>query len=152
MTKLGEKTKHYTARASEQAWRQPFLDALVDTSNVSAAAKKAGISTSHVYRTRREDDSFARAWYEALEEGYANLEMDLLYRMRHGELSPAAGSKKRTRKFDNAVALRLLAAHRETAAQQRAARDNVSALQMREAIERKVQALREQAKSQRGNA
>ena len=47
------------------------------------------------------------------------------------------------RQFDNATALRLLAAHRESTTRSRAIRDNVSAADIRASIDRKVELIRE---------
>jgi hypothetical protein len=94
------------------AWREPFLAALAESSNVSAAARKAKVPTGTEYKLRRGDADFRGAWLNALCEGYDNLEMSLLHRLRIGELE---GTKtKNRRKFDNATAFRLLAAHRES--------------------------------------
>jgi len=124
-------------------WMKPFLAALADTSNVSAAARKGKVDTSTVYDRRRQDAEFAREWQVALCEGYDNLEMDVLYRLRTGELRPATGAKRAVRQFDNATALRLLAAHRESTTRSRAIRDNVSAADIRASIDRKVELIRE---------
>ncbi|MFZ5745453.1 MAG: hypothetical protein ACOY7T_13340 [Pseudomonadota bacterium] len=94
-------------------WSRLFLAELAATSNVSAAARKAGVCTSTAYEARRQSAEFNRAWQQALCEGYDLLEMDLLRRLREGEVKPAAGAKRGVRTYDNAAALRLLAAHRE---------------------------------------
>lgn len=136
-------------------WTTVFLAALADTSNVAAAARKAGIDVSTAYTRRRNDHDFNRQWQVALCEGYDNLEMDLLYRLRTGELKAPAGTKRASRSFDNATAFRLLAAHRESAVRERARRDHVSAEEIRAAIDRKVDELRRRvmaAKAQRDAA
>lgn len=94
-------------------WTTTFINALGETSNVKAACDLARISQAAVYKKRREDADFARAWYAALAEGYDNLEMDLLARLREGRLEDvdAEGNK---RKFDIGTAFRCLIAHRET--------------------------------------
>ena len=94
-------------------WTTTFINALGETSNVKAACDLARISQAAVYKKRREDANFARAWYAALAEGYDNLEMDLLARLREGRLEDvdAEGNK---RKFDIGTAFRCLIAHRET--------------------------------------
>lgn len=133
-------------------WTATFLAALADTSNVAAAARKAQIDVSTAYHRRRQDHEFNRNWQVALCEGYDNLEMELLYRLRTGELKPPAGAKRASRSFDNATAFRLLAAHRESAARERARRDHVSAEEIRASIDRKVEELRRRvmdAKAQR---
>jgi hypothetical protein len=68
-----------------------------------------------VYKTRRDDAGFAAKWRAALHEGYDNLEMDLLGHLRAP--NPA-------RKMDVASSLRLLIAHRETVARERALRED----------------------------
>ena len=130
---------------AEPRWTKPFLSALAETSNVTAAARKARVDTSTAYARRRDDADFNRRWQVALCEGYDNLEMELLHRLRTGELKPAAGTK-RSRSFDNATAFRLLAAHRESATRERAMRDHVSAEEIRAQIEAKVAELRERAR------
>ncbi|WP_298190198.1 hypothetical protein [Novosphingobium sp.] len=124
-------------------WTTVFLSALADTSNVAAAARKAAIDVSTAYHRRRHDHEFNRNWQVALSEGYDNLEMELLYRLRSGELKPASGTKRAVRSFDNATAFRLLAVHRESAARERARRDHTSAEEIRAAIDRKVEELRQ---------
>jgi hypothetical protein len=94
------------------ARREPFLAALAESSNVFAAARKAKVPTGTEYKLRRGDADFRGAWLNALCEGYDNLEMSLLHRLRIGELEGTP--TKNRRKFDNATAFRLLAAHRES--------------------------------------
>lgn len=108
------------------ALREPFLAALAESSNISAAARKAKVPTSTTYKLRREDAGFRSAWFDALCKGYDNLEMSLLDRLRIGELE---GTKaKARRKFDNATAFRLLAAYREAVSQQKAIREDEDAM------------------------
>lgn len=148
-------TTHHSEPHAEPHWMADFLAALADTSNVAAAARKAGIDVSTAYHKRRHDHEFNRRWQIALCEGYDNLEMELLFRLRTGELKPTAGTKRASRSFDNATAFRLLAAHRESAARERARRDHVSAEEIRAAIDRKVDELRRRvmdAKAQRDAA
>ncbi len=106
------------ARGAPKNWRDTFIARLGETSNITTAAEAAGISLSHVYKTRREDPGFARRWYAALAEGYDNLEMELLNRLR----SDGTGDDAPKAKFDMAVALRCLAVHRESVARERGRR------------------------------
>lgn len=129
--------------AKNRAWTRPFLAALAETSNVAAAARKAGIDVSTAYQRRRHDIAFNRAWQVALCEGYDNLELELLHRLRTGEVKPATGAKRAARTFDNATAFRLLAAHRDSAVRERAQREQVSAAEIRASIDRKVEELRQ---------
>ena len=84
-------------RTTLKPWAKPFLAELARTSNVTAAAKAAGICTGTAYDERRANAPFNRAWQQALCEGYDHLEMELLQRMRGGELKPAAGAKRARR-------------------------------------------------------
>lgn len=102
-------------------WRALFLAELAQTSNVAAAARKAGMDVRSIYKLRRSNAEFYRHWQEALAEGYDNLEMELVRRLRVGELA-GGGPAKAHRKFDNAIAFRLLAAHREAVGRQKALR------------------------------
>ena len=104
-------------------WRIAFFETLAETSNVSQACHVAGVTPGTVYEQRRKDSGFARKWMDALCEGFDLLEMDLLHRLRSGEAKEAEGEAP-IRKFDNANAMRLLAAHRATVARGRALRDN----------------------------
>ena len=132
------------ARARRRAaprWQKRFLEILAETSNVSAAAKKAGTSVGHAYKTRAKDAEFSRAWLAALAQGYDQLELELLQRLREGELSGGT-TKKARRKFDNAVALRLLAAHRDSVSRQRAIDANRDEDAILAEIDRKLDQMR----------
>ena len=124
-------------------WSRKFLAELAATSNVTAAARKAGIHTAQAYEARRTRPEFNRAWQQALCEGYDHLEMELLARLRGGEVKPAAGAKRGVRAFDNANAFRLLAAHRETAARYRAIRSNQDGEAIVQSINAKLEAMRQ---------
>ena len=124
-------------------WSKTFLSELAATSNVSASARMAGVATSTAYDTRRNNAEFSRKWQQALCEGYDHLEMDLLHRLRNGEIKPANGAKRGVRIYDNAIAFRLLAAHREAAARQRAIRDNEDEEAILASIDAKLDLMRE---------
>ncbi|MFA7587716.1 MAG: hypothetical protein WCY11_16220 [Novosphingobium sp.] len=124
-------------------WSKTFLSELAATSNVSAAARKAGIASSTAYDTRRANPEFNRHWQQALCEGYDHMELELLHRLRMGEVKPAAGAKKGVRTFDNTTAFRLLAAHRESVARQRAIRDNDDEDAILASIDAKLDRMRE---------
>lgn len=133
-------------------WSKVFLSELAATSNVSAAARKAGVATTTAYDARRADAAFYRRWQEALCEGYDHLEMTLLQRLREGEIKPAAGAKRGTRQFDNGTALRLLVAHRETVARQRAVRSNEDAATVVLTINAKLEKMRCRMLADNGSA
>lgn len=119
-----------------QNWRTAFFDALAECSNVARACDKAGVSTSTVYDLKRRDLGFADRWQTALAEGYDNLEMELLDRLRNGE-----GGELR---YNYAVAVRALQAHRATASKERGRRTTADSLEARASILRKLEQMREQ--------
>lgn len=114
-TKLTPQQKSGEKPMLDRHWRGLFLAILAETSNVSAAARDAGINPSRAYKVRREEPAFRQAWYAALLEGYEHLEMETLHRLRMG-----VEAGREDRKFDIANALRLLMLHRETVARERA--------------------------------
>lgn len=130
-----------TAEEPEQnrRWQTLFLNFLAESSNVTKSADLAGINPSRAYKLRREDPEFAQEWLAALWEGYTHLEMEVLRRLRDGDVQ--AGDKE---KYDFANAIRLLAAHRDNAARMQAQQRNVSAAEVRASIDRKVEAIRQQ--------
>jgi hypothetical protein len=128
-------------KSAPKNWRSTFLAALARTSNVSAAARAAKIDASAVYKARRGDPTFARQWQAALCEGYDNLEMDLLHRLRSGELESRPNRARR--RFDNGAALRLLAAHRETVGRQRALREMKDEADIVASINAKIEMIRQ---------
>jgi len=126
-----------SAGATDRYWRVRFLDYLAESSNVTRSAQHAGIDASRVYRLRRAEPDFARQWQTALSEGYAHLEMEVLRRLREGDFKTGDGDK-----FDFANAIRLLVAHRDTAAGGQARERDVSAAEVRASIDRKIEDIR----------
>ncbi|MGC1270754.1 MAG: hypothetical protein WA842_09185 [Croceibacterium sp.] len=114
-------------------WRSRFLEALVETSNVSASAIRAAIPLRTVYKARRNDPAFAAKWRAALAEGYENLEMELLAYLR----DPQGRAK-----MDVANAIRLMAMHREEVARERAVEDDRSEAEVLESINRMIDDMR----------
>jgi hypothetical protein len=131
------------AGALAQNWRSDFLAKLAETSNIRQAADYAGVSPTTVYDLRRRDPGFAQRWLDALCEGYDNLEMEMLYHLRTGERGGDAP------KFNFAVALRMLLAHRETVSKERARRVDVDVEEVRASIELKVSRMRERVLARR---
>lgn len=128
-------------------WRRLFLDHLAESSNVTASAEKAGISVSRAYKVRREEAGFARQWQVALAEGYLHLEMDVVRRLREGDARTADDGK-----FDFANAIRLLAAHRDSAARRVSEVRDVSAAEVRASIDRKILDIRKRIARQKAAA
>ena len=135
---VGDAPRRQRRMKAPHNWRARFLVALARTSNVTAAAQAAQISLSWVYRTKREDRDFAQDWLVALCEGYDQLEVELLARLRAGEQRDA------THRYDNATALRLLLAHRDSRVRYMAQQDHVSAEAVRASIEEKLGRLRDE--------
>jgi hypothetical protein len=125
------------ATATDRHWRTRFLDHLAESSNVTRSAEHAGIEISRVYRLRRAQPEFARAWQVALSEGYTHLEMEVLRRLREGDFKTSDGEK-----FDFANAIRLLAAHRDAASITQSRGHDVSAAEVRASIDRKIEEIR----------
>lgn len=143
---MAGKTPHDDAR-EDATWQDQFLEELGQTSNVTAAAKKAGVKVHKVYRERRLDEGFAAAWRDALCEGYDNLEMDLLFRLRKGELAGGETKKRATRKFDNAAGFRLLTAHRDTVGREKARRSDLSEEAVMASIDAKLDQMRQRQRN-----
>lgn len=143
-TKIKRQLKAGEEGGLNRHWRGLFLDYLAESSNVSESARKAGINASRAYKIRREEPEFAKAWLAALYEGYLHLEMEVVRRLREGDMEAAQSGK-----YDFANAIRLLAAHRDTAARAQAQQRNVSAAEVRASIDRKVEAIRAQVLRER---
>ena len=116
-------------------WKATFLEHLAQTSNVTASAAAAITPVSTVYKERRTNRDFAREWAEALQEGYAHLELETLERLRNGV--PADGNK-----FDIANALRLLTLHKDSVARERSRHTMEDEEEILLGIERKIDRLR----------
>ena len=126
--------------STQEKWQRLFMATLAETSNVTAAAARACVSVSWVYKLRRQNADFARRWFVALCEGYDNLEIELLCRLRSGKATDEEGNK-----YDNAMALRLLTAHRAEAARSRALRDDADEQAVLESIDAMIDGMRERA-------
>lgn len=123
--------------AADRHWRARFMEHLAATSNISRSAELAGITPARAYKLRRTDTDFARQWAAALAEGYLHLEMEVVRRLREGDLKSGEGDK-----FDFANAIRVLAAHRESAARGQNQVRDVSAAEVRASIDRKIEEIR----------
>jgi len=130
-------TQTAQATTTDRHWRTRFLDRLAESSNVTRSAEHAGIEISRAYRLRRAEPDFARQWQTALAEGYSHLEMEVLRRLREGDFKTADGEK-----FDFANAIRLLAAHRDSAASGQSHGRDVSPAEVRASIDRKIEEIR----------
>ena len=143
-TKIKSSLKSGESKGLNRHWRGLFLDLLAETSNVSESARRAGINPSRAYKVRREEPEFAKLWLNALWEGYTHLEMEVLRRLRSGDMTTGDNAK-----YDFANAIRLLSAHRESAVRAQANQRNVSAAEIRASIDRKVEAIRLQLQKEK---
>ena len=92
-----------------------FLEALVDTVNVTLACRRAGIARRTAYDWREADAGFARKWDDAIDEGVDLLEAELHKRAFEGVERPVyyKGEQVGTWRFySDALAMFLLKAHR----------------------------------------
>jgi len=115
-----------------------FLETLAETSNVRESARRHGLNSTTLYRRRRKDADFQRRWSEALAEGYEELEMEMLARARFGVIKTADSPA-----YNDQVSLRLLIAHRDTVAQQRALQTGLSVEELRDRIDEKIVLMKE---------
>ena len=115
-----------TAKVIDIRWSREiedmFLENLAQSANVSASAKAAGLAgTALVYRQRQRSEAFRAKWIEALAEGYARLEAEMLAEA----LRPASGHIKdvtlRARQMKIRLAMALLAMHRAAVRGERSA-------------------------------
>lgn len=124
--------------AAGKAWRKTFLAELARTSNVSASARAAQVDASTAYKTRRAEPAFAPQWFEALCEGELP-----------GATTPAG---KARRKFDNATAFRLLAAHRAAVQRERGRNDYAYEDEVLASIDAKLEKMRQRRIAMRAAA
>lgn len=120
-----------------------FLEHLAETSHVAEAARHAGLSSSAIYRLKKDNAKFRAAWRLALEQGYEALEMEMLHRARFGVEKPLKSPNKTSaknrndddmpiiREYNDALGLRLLTAHKQEVEKAREGRgDGQSAKQL----------------------
>ncbi len=129
-------------------WRKRFLETLAATSDVVRAAEVAKVTPWRAHQARRADPDFARAWQAAIADGYLNLEMEVIRRLREGDLTTANGDR-----FDFANAIRLIAAQRGGSGRVGESEvHNVSIAEVRASIDRKVEEIRRRVARQKAAA
>lgn len=89
-----------------------FLESLAESSNVAASARAAGVTGNAMYRERRRNDAFAARWHEALCEGFARLEAELLSEALVAPSGNVKDATLKSRAQKYRLGLALLAAHR----------------------------------------
>lgn len=95
--------------------RQQFLDHFAASCNAAAAAQAVGVSENCVYAWRKKDSAFCAGWSEALAQGYARLETELLLASSRA-LNPQADGQAAARvgAMDAKTALAVLEAYRRS--------------------------------------
>lgn len=107
-----------------------FLAVLAETCNASEAARQIGKGRTSAYRRKKADPGFARAWEEAIEMGYGEIELMLMRAVLFGSETEeivmdgegAVKTRKVKRQGNPAVALRLLTFYRDRMERRRAER------------------------------
>ncbi|MPT49107.1 MAG: hypothetical protein E2598_11940 [Sphingobium sp.] len=114
-------------RVNAKGWtakkRAAFLGVLKNSCNVREAARSVNMSECGAYDLRRRDPAFAAEWKEALEQGYAELEMLLLRQSIYGSETTetvddgkedGAVKTKKVHSYPHGIAFRLLMMHKAT--------------------------------------
>ena len=83
-TKRKPKPQARTGRTLKKDWQAPFVEILRDYGDVSACAKTCGVSTTTVYKYRKDDAKFRADWDSALEALYDSVDAEFLRRGREG--------------------------------------------------------------------
>ena len=114
----GRRVQVARARPSQFTARRQaaFLEHLAETANVQASLRACGAAGVDVYRHRARWPAFARAWDEAIEQGYARIEAMLIERATNvvpAESSAVTGGAAACApaEFDPVLALNILKAH-----------------------------------------
>ncbi|MBO9574489.1 MAG: hypothetical protein J7494_02010 [Sphingobium sp.] len=114
--------------------RQIFLTMLSTCLNVRRAVESVGLSYSSAYQLKRRDREFARDWAEALDQGYDNLELEMMRQAIEGcertetvqeTLDGPVTQVRIVRSHPHGMALRLLQAHRVEVQIHRRAQDEL---------------------------
>jgi hypothetical protein len=93
--------------------RQAFLAHFAATCNAKAAARAAGVSASTIWAWRKKDPQFCAAWQEALAQGYAGLEAELVRSSTQSmAVLPNEKAAARIGTVDPATALKVLESYR----------------------------------------
>ena len=114
----GKRPSRRAQKETLQAQHAKFFETLAESCNVTLSAREAGLSTSYCYRQRKRDAAFRASWEDAIEQGYAELELALLERAIAGAEKVTTykdGSTQTVREYPNALAMSLLKMHRDTA-------------------------------------
>jgi hypothetical protein len=109
---------------------EKFLKSLRRYGNVTKAARAAKVGRRTAYEWREDDDEFAKAWDEALEEASDHLEAEAYRRAVTGTLKPVhyQGKKVDTvREYSDSLLTLLLKANRPEKFKDRVANEHTGA-------------------------
>ena len=124
--------------------RTAFLQHLAATSNVRASERAAGMRLRAAYTERACNPAFRVAWDQALREGYARLEVELLDRALNGQRKARRNPKGEITGYDmeysEKLALTLLSAHRQAVKGGGASENDPHAVRQR--LQAKIEAVR----------
>jgi hypothetical protein len=109
-----EKKAGGKAKAFGPAAQKAFIAHLAQTANVSASARVAGVTTGPVYDLKKKSAAFREKWIEALAEGYARLEANLLAEALAPPASNMKDSTLKQKQLKTRIGMALLAAHKGT--------------------------------------
>ena len=112
--------------------RARFLESLASTGNVSASAAAVGLSRNTIYILRREDEEFADAFADAIEQATDALEAEARRRALDGVEEPVVSAGRlvvdpqtdkplMVRRYSDTLMVTLLKAHRPDKFKDRAA-------------------------------
>lgn len=107
-TKIIRTTGHRWSNAAEAI----FLEHLAATANILASAAESGFSTTAIYKRRMKEPGFAARWQQALEQGYARLEMQLVQTATSSLAGDEIAGDKPIPRMTAAEAMNLLKLHR----------------------------------------
>jgi AcrR family transcriptional regulator len=80
--------------------KELFLSHFAATCNAKASARAAGVANTTVYQHRKSDAAFREAWNEALDQGYARLEAELV---RRAALVPRVRADEKSARANSAI-------------------------------------------------
>lgn len=108
------------ANAFTPAKQDRFFAHLAESANVRASARAAGVSVQTVWDWRRRDAGFQDRWAQALAQGYADLEMQMIGKALFGIEQDSVVTvdadgrtrRRRTRTDAPGLATQLIEAHR----------------------------------------
>lgn len=129
-----------------------FLESLAESSNVAASARAAGVTGNAMYRERRRNEGFAARWHEALCEGFARLEAELLAEALVAPSGNVKDATLKSRAQKYRLGLALLAAHRAAVRGAKLPGGSGAATQgsAKERLRAKLDAIRVNAAAERG--